>query len=132
MVPFSRGKFSSPNGEVVFLIFVINILHLGWLGGKTVESPFFIVAQVSTVAYFFSTMLLIPSEFEMDIVFSKLLLLHYVFEWKYYIYEGKGDSFILLHARFYDDWVGLTRMFPKQGRVPTIHKNWIVRVLCHF
>lgn len=103
LVPFSRGKFSSPNAEVVFLIFVINILHLGWLGGKTVESPFFIVAQVSTVAYFFSTMLLIPSEFEMDIVFSKLLLFHYVFEWQYYIYEGKGDRFVILNARFYDD-----------------------------
>lgn len=41
------------------------------------EAPFFVAAQVSTVAYFVSTLLFFPVEFELDLIVVRFVLCYY-------------------------------------------------------
>ena len=45
----------------MFWFFFANCLILGWIGGKSIETPFYQIGQVSTFFYFFYLTILIPS-----------------------------------------------------------------------
>ena len=47
--------------KVMFWFFFSNCLILGWIGGKSIEPPFYTIGQISTFFYFFYLLILIPS-----------------------------------------------------------------------
>nr|YP_003406717.1 cytochrome b [Microcosmus sulcatus]CAL23086.2 cytochrome b [Microcosmus sulcatus] len=51
-------KGNSLMRKMVFWVFSFNFLVLTWLGGSPVEEPYIFLAQVSSVLYFFSIMML--------------------------------------------------------------------------
>ncbi len=46
--------------KVIFWFFFTNCLILGWIGGKSIETPFYEIGQFSTFFYFFYLTIIIP------------------------------------------------------------------------
>ena len=53
------SAFRSIN-KIFFWIFFANCLILGWIGGKSIEPPFYLIGQLATFFYFFYLLILIP------------------------------------------------------------------------
>ena len=47
--------------KVFFWIFFSNCLILGWIGGKSIEHPYYIIGQIATFFYFFYLTIIIPT-----------------------------------------------------------------------
>ena len=41
-------------------MFFSNCLILGWIGGKSIETPFYEISQIATIFYFTYLLILIP------------------------------------------------------------------------
>jgi quinol-cytochrome oxidoreductase complex cytochrome b subunit len=46
--------------QIMFWFFFSNCLILGWIGGKSIEPPFYLIGQISTFLYFFFLLVIIP------------------------------------------------------------------------
>jgi quinol-cytochrome oxidoreductase complex cytochrome b subunit len=46
--------------KVFFWVFFANCLILGWIGGMSIEPPFYAIGQIATFFYFFYLLVLIP------------------------------------------------------------------------
>jgi len=57
----SRGMQFRPLSKFIFFFFVADVLLLGILGAKHVESPYIEIGQISTFFYFFYFLVLLPS-----------------------------------------------------------------------
>jgi len=66
-----RSVTYRPYSKVLVLIFIFNMIILGWLGGLPVEQPYIIFGQFSTLVYFFLLFILFP-------MFQKLELNFYL------------------------------------------------------
>lgn len=55
--------------KVGFIIFIYNCFVLGWIGGCSIEYPFFFLGQCSTILYFFYLIIYIPVIAWLDILF---------------------------------------------------------------
>lgn len=60
LLPFFVGQFTlirsvnfRPFLKILIPIFVVNCLILGWVGGKPVEPPYYMICQFSSIVYFF-------------------------------------------------------------------------------
>jgi ubiquinol-cytochrome c reductase cytochrome b subunit len=55
-----------PSFRIAFLLFILDTIFLGWLGGKPAEGDYIIMAQGATFYYFFHFLVLVPliSRFE--------------------------------------------------------------------
>jgi ubiquinol-cytochrome c reductase cytochrome b subunit len=47
-----RSNFFKPFYKSLMILFVIDLLFLGWVGGQPVEEPFLFIGKVSTFLYF--------------------------------------------------------------------------------
>lgn len=47
--------------KILFWIFVVDCLVLGWIGGKPIESPYYEIGQFATVFYFSYFLLILPA-----------------------------------------------------------------------
>jgi len=56
----SRGMQFRPLSKFIFFIFVADVILLGILGAKHVESPYIEIGQISTFLYFSFFTLLLP------------------------------------------------------------------------
>jgi ubiquinol-cytochrome c reductase cytochrome b subunit len=56
----SRGMQFRPLSKLIFFIFVADVLLLGVLGAKHVESPYIEIGQISTFLYFSFFAVLLP------------------------------------------------------------------------
>jgi ubiquinol-cytochrome c reductase cytochrome b subunit len=56
----SRGMQFRPLSKLIFFIFVADVLLLGVLGAKHVESPYIEIGQISTFLYFSFFAMLLP------------------------------------------------------------------------
>lgn len=50
---FSRSLFFKKILQSFIYLFIVNLIVLGWIGGKPVEDPYLFIGQVSTFLYFF-------------------------------------------------------------------------------
>jgi len=57
--------------KIFFWIFFGNCLILGWIGGKSIEHPYYMVGQLATFFYFFYLMIIIPSIIYLEKIFWK-------------------------------------------------------------
>jgi ubiquinol-cytochrome c reductase cytochrome b subunit len=48
-----RSIYFKPFFKVLIIIFIINSLILGWIGGQPVIPPYYLIGQISTFIYFF-------------------------------------------------------------------------------
>ena len=48
-----RSYYFKPLYKIVVILIVINCLLLGWVGGKPVEAPYYVLGQLVTFMYFF-------------------------------------------------------------------------------
>jgi len=55
-----RSTKFRPLFGIVYWVFVVNFLILGWIGQKPVESPFIEIGMVSTFLYFLILVVLVP------------------------------------------------------------------------
>jgi ubiquinol-cytochrome c reductase cytochrome b subunit len=46
--------------KVSFWFFLSNCLILGWIGGKSVEEPFYTIGQLATFSYFWYLLFFVP------------------------------------------------------------------------
>ena len=46
--------------KVMFWVFFADCLILGWIGGKSIEPPFYLIGQLATVFYFVYLLIIIP------------------------------------------------------------------------
>jgi quinol-cytochrome oxidoreductase complex cytochrome b subunit len=46
--------------KIFFWIFFGNCLILGWIGGKSIEHPYYMLGQIATFFYFFYLIVIIP------------------------------------------------------------------------
>ena len=59
--------------KILFWFFFIDCLILGWVGGKSIETPFYEISQGATIFYFAYLIILIPLITQMEIyVWSQL------------------------------------------------------------
>ena len=96
------------------------------------ESPFFVAAQVYTIAYFLSAVVLIPLEFEMEMVLVKLVACYYAQDWDHFLVQESTDGFACVYVMYFEDRMSLMRMFPKQLRVPYDRKYRVIYTLLLF
>ena len=66
--------------QVMFWFFFSNCLILGWIGGKSIEPPFYIIGQISTFLYFFFLLVIIP-----------FIKYYESFMWKEYVWWKKRN-----------------------------------------
>jgi quinol-cytochrome oxidoreductase complex cytochrome b subunit len=57
--PF-RCTLIKPMFQCIFHLFLLNFLLLSWLGAQAVESPYYLVGQLSTFTYFFLLLIMLP------------------------------------------------------------------------
>jgi quinol-cytochrome oxidoreductase complex cytochrome b subunit len=50
--PTSRLFIYSPTYKLLFWLFFFNCLILGWIGGKSIETPYYEIGQAATLFYF--------------------------------------------------------------------------------
>lgn len=55
-----RSTFFRPFYKIIFWVFLVNSLILGWIGQKVVEYPFVEIGQISTFIYFFILLIVFP------------------------------------------------------------------------
>ncbi len=58
--PSIRSAIFRPFARVLFWLFVVNCLLLGWIGGKPIETPFYEIGQLATLYYFLYFLILLP------------------------------------------------------------------------
>jgi quinol-cytochrome oxidoreductase complex cytochrome b subunit len=46
--------------KILFWVFVVDCLVLGWIGGKPIESPYYEIGQFATVFYFAYFLVILP------------------------------------------------------------------------
>ena len=46
--------------KILFWFFFANCIILGWIGGKNIEPPFYLIGQIATFFYFFYLICVIP------------------------------------------------------------------------
>ena len=59
--------------KLYFWFFFADCLILGWIGGKNIEPPFYLIGQLATFFYFFYLIVIIPSIIYLE---NKLWNLH--------------------------------------------------------
>lgn len=69
-----RSSYFSFIFEQLFWVFVVLALTLGWVGGKPIESPFYLIGQLSTTGYFLYFLLLVPLSSRLDLSFFRVML----------------------------------------------------------
>jgi ubiquinol-cytochrome c reductase cytochrome b subunit len=47
-----RSNFFKPLYKPLMILFVLDLLILGWIGGQPVSQPYFFIGQVATFLYF--------------------------------------------------------------------------------
>jgi len=47
-----RSNFFKPFYKSLMILFVIDLLFLGWVGGQPVEEPFLFIGKMATIFYF--------------------------------------------------------------------------------
>jgi quinol-cytochrome oxidoreductase complex cytochrome b subunit len=70
-----RSIFFRPFFKVIIVIFVINSVILGWVGGQPVVAPFYEIGQVSTFVYFFLFVVIVIFS-----IFENMIIKYYVFK----------------------------------------------------
>nr|AJF36678.1 apocytochrome b [Gefionella okellyi] len=55
-----RSSYFRPLHKIIFWLFVINSLLLGWIGGNVVEVPFIQIGQFATIFYFSYFIIILP------------------------------------------------------------------------
>lgn len=73
-----RSIFFKPFMKSIIVIFIINSLILGWVGGQPVIAPFFEIGQFSTFIYFLLFFFIFIFSF-----FENLIIKNYIFFFKY-------------------------------------------------
>lgn len=68
-----RSVYFKPFIKILMVIFVINVLILGWIGGQPVIPPYYFIGQVSTFIYFFIFFLLLVSSIIENIILKTYL-----------------------------------------------------------
>jgi ubiquinol-cytochrome c reductase cytochrome b subunit len=58
--PSIRSNFFKPMHKVFYWFFVFNCVILGWIGGKSIETPFYEIGQIATAFYFIYFIILLP------------------------------------------------------------------------
>ena len=69
----NKGFLHSSRHKFLFWIFFFNCLVLGWIGGKSIETPYYEIGQIATVFYFLYFFLLFFFDYinEREIVIVK-------------------------------------------------------------
>lgn len=49
----NRSFIHTTYHKIFFWFFFFNCLILGWIGGKSIETPYYEIGQIATVFYFF-------------------------------------------------------------------------------
>jgi ubiquinol-cytochrome c reductase cytochrome b subunit len=47
-----RSNIFKPLFKPLMMLFALDLLILGWIGGQPVEEPYFIIGQAATIFYF--------------------------------------------------------------------------------
>nr|QHR83539.1 cytochrome b [Coleonyx variegatus] len=55
-----RSHIFRPLSQILFWLFIANILILTWIGGQPVEDPYIIIGQLSSITYFILILLISP------------------------------------------------------------------------
>lgn len=55
-----NSGYYRPLYQVFFWIFLFNCLLLGWVGGKTIEPPYYLISQLLTIFYFSYFLIILP------------------------------------------------------------------------
>jgi quinol-cytochrome oxidoreductase complex cytochrome b subunit len=74
MSNFSSGKFR-PLYRIMFWFFFINSFILGWIGGKPIKYPYFIVGQYATIFYFSYFCIILPLIIDLEFYVFKIYYL---------------------------------------------------------
>jgi len=69
-----RSFFFKPFFKVIMVVFVVNCLFLGWVGGQPVIPPFYFIGQITTFMYFFCFFIMFLFSF-----FENSILKNYLF-----------------------------------------------------
>lgn len=59
-ISYIRSSYFRPLHKIIYWLFVINALILGWIGGNVVEIPFIQIGQFATIFYFSYFIILLP------------------------------------------------------------------------
>nr|UNQ32431.1 cytochrome b [Hoplodactylus duvaucelii]UNQ32444.1 cytochrome b [Hoplodactylus duvaucelii]UNQ32574.1 cytochrome b [Hoplodactylus duvaucelii]UNQ32587.1 cytochrome b [Hoplodactylus duvaucelii] len=68
-----RSHTFRPSSQILFWLFIANILVLTWIGGQPVEPPFILIGQLTSTIYFMIPLLLLPTISKLE---NKLLKWH--------------------------------------------------------
>lgn len=68
-----RSSYFRPFIKVLIVIFIVNSLILGWVGGQPVIPPYFFIGQISTFIYFFLFFLFFFFSFIENIIIKNYL-----------------------------------------------------------
>jgi ubiquinol-cytochrome c reductase cytochrome b subunit len=63
-----------PLSRVFFLLFIADVLLLGWLGGKPVEDPYILLGFWATIFYFLYFLFFLPWCFKLENIFLRINL----------------------------------------------------------
>jgi len=70
-----------PGFMLIFLLFVIDMLLLGWLGGKPVSENILPVAQLCTVLYFLYFIVIIPFYSFVEFTIARHAARNFLLQW---------------------------------------------------
>ena len=56
---------------MVFWIFLLDCILLGWIGGEVIETPFYKIGQLLTFYYFFFFIVIIPFIIKIEKIWLK-------------------------------------------------------------
>lgn len=72
----NKGFLHSSRHKFLFWLFFFNCLVLGWIGGKSIETPYYEIGQIATVFYFAYFFLLFLFDFvnTREVVISKKII----------------------------------------------------------
>nr|WLV90328.1 cytochrome b [Rhacodactylus sp. KGeiss-2023a] len=65
-----RSHMFRPTSQILFWLFISNVLILTWIGGQPVEDPFILIGQLTSLTYFIIILIILPTTSKLE---NKLL-----------------------------------------------------------
>ena len=90
----NRSIYYKPVLKLLILLVIMNCLVLGWVGGKPVIAPYFVIGQISTFFYFFLFIV-----FGFVGYFEQTSMKDYNTDSDFYHFDEDDDEY-----EYYEDW----------------------------